>query len=296
MDSISVVIPTVGRRRSLRITLLNLCYQLERLKELSWELVVVDDTPSGTEEPFEFQSAIYNACAEFTVVPKIVQGPRTGRAAARNAGAAVGESDILLFIDEDIVVDANLLGACTILRTSEEFLHPTIYDFPMAQSWIERISALPSPEVVAYSSRLWNEERLVRGPLEIASERLASGELPRSLGWLASPAGTLAISRRAFVQTGGFDVNFGKDWGCEDLEFGYRLIQSGLSPKFGKCSVIHLTHPRDDRAAEHSRNLKRFQHIHPDRAVSALHVLLFEEGGIGSYTRKLNLPRNSDEE
>ena len=282
---VTVIVPTVGRRESLRVTLICL-RQACALVDIPCELVVVNDAGLGSAG----DDAVNLVVEQFSMpTAQVVAGPRAGRAAARNAGAVVGRGERLLFVDEDIVVGPSLLLACTAWDADKAFLHPSILDFPRAQRWIEEVSALAPADVITRSERLWQEERLVRGPLESAAEWLADGRLPLRLGWLASPAGALAISRRIFDELGGFNPTFGCDWGCEDLELGYRMVQAGVLPQLGECAVIHLTHPRRGRSDEHHRTLDLFRHLHTDPAIEALSALLGNGGNVAAYVRSLSL-------
>ena len=106
---------------------------------------------------------------------------------------------------------------------------------------------------------------------------------------MASPAGALAISRHVFDRLGGFNLAFGHDWGCEDLELGYRMLQAGFSPRLGECAVIHLTHPRRGRSDEHHRTLDLFRRLHPDQAIDALPALLGDGGNVAAFARSVSL-------
>ena len=69
------------------------------------------------------------------------------------------------------------------------------------------------------------------------------------------------ISRRDFLESGGFDENF-VSWGLEDSDFFVRLLRSGfvLVDSRYKTSVLHLFHPEPDKTME-SKNFRKFQSL-----------------------------------
>lgn len=97
---VSVIIPTYNRKSSLQIT-------LDLLKKQTWsheriEVIVVDDgsmddTPSIAVQAFPYKF-------------KYIRQENQGSAAARNRGAEESHGDILVFIDDDILLEPEYIA------------------------------------------------------------------------------------------------------------------------------------------------------------------------------------------
>ena len=106
MDSgltVSVIIPTYNRKSWLRETLKSLCGQTWPASHL--EVIVVDD---GSEDGTE---AIASEAFPFTL--RYIQQSNQGDAAARNTGARQSQSDVIVFLDDDVLVGPEYL-ACLV--------------------------------------------------------------------------------------------------------------------------------------------------------------------------------------
>jgi len=101
---ITVVVPTHQRRRLL-------ARMLEALLDQSvggerYQVVVVcDGCDDGSAE------AARNAARSGGPRLEVIEQPRSGAAAARNRGSAAGSAPGLLFLDDDMIVAHDLLGA-----------------------------------------------------------------------------------------------------------------------------------------------------------------------------------------
>src|SRR5262249_38969879 len=97
MDA-TVVIPTYNRREARRETLEGLVrrdYPQER-----WQVLVVDDgSTDGTGD------AVRNWAEGRSLSVEYLEQPNSGPAAARNRGAAAARGRVLIFIDNDILVE-----------------------------------------------------------------------------------------------------------------------------------------------------------------------------------------------
>ncbi|MFE1935444.1 glycosyltransferase family 2 protein [Streptomyces sp. NPDC059474] len=254
MNGLSVVIPTKDKPESLRATLACLLAD----GPPSAEIVLVNDGAAPMAVP-----------ADAPV--RVVEGPRQGRAAARNTGARAAIGSRLLFVDDDILTGPGFLSAHAAHGTGPGFVHGPLMEFPAARRWL----AAHGPDPVAAAAVLNGGERLVRNNLEAAVLAVAAGTVPARLGWLACVGANLSLSRAAFDQAGGFDEGFGTRWGCEDLELGVRLLAAGHRPTVDRAAPgVHLTHARPDRWEQHEATHQRFASLHDTTDVRALPLLL----------------------
>jgi GT2 family glycosyltransferase len=133
-----------------------------------------------------------------------VAGPRKGPAANRNNGAKNARGEWLLFTDDDCLPDAGWVRAVATLAAGGEV------------DVVEGCTVTPDK---------------VDNPFLQGVENLNGGSY-----WSCN----LAVRRAAFLDLGGFDEDFLEAAG-EDMEFGFRLRQRGLRPRF--CREALVRHP-----------------------------------------------------
>jgi peptidoglycan/xylan/chitin deacetylase (PgdA/CDA1 family)/GT2 family glycosyltransferase len=206
----SIVIPTYNRRAVLVETLTALA---RTVAPWPCELIVVDDGSSD-----DSAAAARNVPMPFPTT--VIEQPNAGAAAARNRGAAAAHGEFLLFLDDDMAADPQLLvehsaalraGADAVVGSVP--LHP---DSP--------------PTLLTHGVERWARQR---------HERLA-----RTAGQLTLPdllTGQLSVRRTAFTAVAGFDTRFtaGGTFGAEDTDFLYRLLNSGLRARFAPGAVSY---------------------------------------------------------
>jgi GT2 family glycosyltransferase len=167
------------------------------------EVVVVCDGPAP-------EAAAAARAFGFRVVERDVAA---GPAAARNAGAARAAGDLLLFVDADVAVHANLIGRVRDAM-ADRGVHAVVgcYD-----------AVPPEPNFLSQYKHL----------------------LQRFVHLHARPIGTTfwgacgAIRREAFEAVGGFDERFTTPC-VEDIDLGYRLVE--LSYRIRFVPTLEVTH------------------------------------------------------
>ncbi|MFM9705628.1 glycosyltransferase family 2 protein [Streptomyces galilaeus] len=281
----SVVIPTRDKADSLRLVLTCLARQVG---PRSHEIVVVDDGSTDTT------AGVVEAAAERLPV-RTVQGPRAGRAAARNAGAAAARGGLLLFLDDDILLPPTALAAHVTEHSAGEpaCVHGPVRELPGARRLLaaEPHELLPDPHAAAMSGRFG---RTVANALETLVTRMAEGELEPVAPWLTCIGANTSMPYGLWERSGGYDEAFGTTWGCEDLELGLRLWSSGAGMRLAPAAPgVHLTHERADRWEQHTVNLTRFTQKHPVPAVRALPELLGPSGNTRRYVEAVRILEES---
>lgn len=196
----SVVIPSHNRRGALEILLRALAAQ--SLPSGSFEVaVVLDGSGDGSDD-------LLRSWAENgPLALRWAYQPRAGQAAARNRGVAMTTAPVVLFLDDDVVPEPDLLmrhlghhgrgrrvavlGDCPVVRTRPR----SLYQLGL-WAW-------------------WEDTYHHRG---------LSG---RQSTYRDFCAGNVSLRREDFLAAGGFDVSF-RGYGGEDFELGYRLLRSGV--------------------------------------------------------------------
>jgi len=181
MPRVSVIIPTHNRPELLRQTLISVSSQT--FPDI--EIVVVDD---GSPDP----GAVKNVCAQFRGM-QFYRQEKEGRSAARNLGVAASSGELIAFIDDDDLWDADKLQ-----RQVEILQKNAQVDLVHCPVRIIDAAGRETGQTIAADHSNWR------------SGRVFSHAVRQCI--VKSPAPLLR--RRAFEMSGGFDValDHGEDW------------------------------------------------------------------------------------
>lgn len=236
----SIVIPTYQRREVVREA-------VRALGQLKYEgevvvIVVIDGSTDGTA------AALSKIALPFPMT--IVEQPNRGAADARNRGAALAQSDVILFLDDDMIADADLLEQHG--RLHREGVDAVIGDTPIHSS--------SPPGFLAESVARWITASRVRSPLS-----------PFDIF-----SGQLSVRRAVFQELGGFDtvLTSGAAFGNEDAELGVRLLAK-YDVRHNPAAIsrqVYVVSPREfmDRAGLAAAADVRFIRKHPGLASELL--------------------------
>lgn len=208
---VSVVIPTYNRKDSVTTAVRDL---LACRDVTPHEIVVVadgctDGTAGALRDAFPGEERL-----------RILEQPNQGGSAARNHGAAVATGDVLLFLDDDMRPDPQLLTAHCAVLAADPGVAAVLGHIPLAAE------TPVTPLTRGYAQ--WAQAR---------ADRLAAGDTDLELGDLL--AGQMAVRRTAYQAIGGFDEDFtrGGTFGGEDTDFLVRLAASGVRVVFSADAV-----------------------------------------------------------
>jgi GT2 family glycosyltransferase len=204
----SVIIPTFNRRDLVLRAVSTLLRQ--DFPAADYEIiVVVDGSADGTADALRL---LEPACRL-----RIIEQENRGPSAARNTGYRAAEADLLLFLDDDMLCDPQLLAA-----------HVTAHKTP--------------DRVVAFGSLFLSDDtppslaaecfRSEIGAFHLEQERRPGAEW-RITDCVFSNA---SLSRALLEDVGGFDETFRMR---EDLELGTRLFSGGVSPQYIANAVCY---------------------------------------------------------
>jgi len=204
-ETVSFVIPTHRRPDALRQT-------LERVTAVehphdALEVVVVDNAGEPATEQ------VVAALGAGPVPVRYEYAPAGGAAAARNRGAAVASGRLLIFCDDDIIVEPSHVRRQLELQR----LHPGCVgggDWELGEAVRAQWATTPFGRYRLALQRSWREQSV---GTRLDDHRL----VVRTLA-----ACNLAIERRRFLELGGFDERFPYA-GAEDAEFSARARSDG---------------------------------------------------------------------
>ena len=233
LPTVSVIIPTYNRKDMLRDTLHTLARQTYPTD--FFEVIVVDDgstdgTPEIAEEAFPFTLRYFRQSNQ-------------GATAARNLAARQSRADILVFLDDDILVEP-------------DYLAYLIDEHCTSQNVIVVGTVnIQCDEVTPFSQTL--------------DTSLASSQHSVELAFTDIYSNNMSIRRNAYFEVGMFhDLGFlGSSSWC-DVDLGYRAYRQGFN--FRRSDHARCTH-RDYFAG----NLDRYKNRARTSAVQV--VLLFQK-------------------
>jgi glycosyltransferase involved in cell wall biosynthesis len=161
-----------------------------------YEIIVVDDgSEDGTSEMVRSLTA---PCS----LRLITQG-HDGLSVGRNRGIKSAVGEYVLFIDDDIIADKNLI--------MEHMRFHEKYPRSVVKGWVNHTSDLDS----------------IKGP------RFTMADISTAFFWTSN----VSVAREHLMKVGLFDEDF-REYGWEDLELGLRLKSLGLVSRYNKKAVV----------------------------------------------------------
>jgi GT2 family glycosyltransferase len=243
---IAVVVPSHQRRELVLRLLASLAAQ--RLHPARFEVAVVcDGCSDGTASA---ALGYYGPMLARGLNLVVEEQPRSGAATARNAGVRRTTAPLVLFLDDDMIADPDLLARH--LRA-----HRT------------------SPGGIVLGAIPVHED----SPRSFLSVGLASWARRRDSrlrreAWVPPDdvlSGHVSVSRRVFELLGGFDTDFtpGGQFGGEDIDFGWRARLHDIPLRYLPQAVARQVYAKSFRApgAQHPEGAMadvRLAQRHPD--------------------------------
>ncbi|HQH26539.1 MAG TPA: glycosyltransferase family A protein, partial [Oligoflexia bacterium] len=175
-----------------------------------YELLVLDQTdPPSTEVMSYFDSLADSRVRYFTVRPPALT-------AVRNLGIKLSRAKLLLFLDDDVLLDAGYLQAA--------------------------VAAFSDPGVAALAGRIKNWAPGER-PLEFKFGGVITGtwNVAQDQDCTSVQGCGMAFRKSVLEEIGGFDVRL--LWYRDDTDIGMRVAKRGRIRYVAAMSLEHLVHP-----------------------------------------------------
>jgi GT2 family glycosyltransferase len=203
---VSVVMPTHNRLAQLRKALA--AFRTQTVDAAEFEVIVVSDGSTDGTDDFLCQADL-----PFHLVH--ASQANAGPAAARNRGARLAAGEILLFVDDDVIAQADLIEQH--VRTHQIHGDLVVVVGPMLTPQDYR----PGPFVRWEQAMLYKQyDALIRGDYEASYRQFYTGNA--------------SLQREFFLAEGGFDERFRR---AEDVELAYRLATSGAKFVFNESAI-----------------------------------------------------------
>lgn len=261
---ISVIIPTYNKLSRLKLTL----HALLRQRYPEYEIIIVDD---GSD--VETREYLHNLKDKNADVIRIISQINQGRARARNIGARHAKGDRLVFVDDDIIVDKDFVDKHAVDNDYichgriETLSYLKFFENPSTGSWYSELHGIPMHKsqlhnkcIKASDIDLLFEEKISANGKLSRSEKLISKVFQdkiKPLFWIGVTGANFSISSYTFKKIGGFDESYGKLWGYEDFDLGYRLLTDNQEICYSNAAKgYHIAHYRkNDEACNENAKL-----------------------------------------
>jgi glycosyltransferase involved in cell wall biosynthesis len=194
---VSVVIPTLNRAAMLATTIERI--ENQTVGRDAYEVLIVDNNSTDTT-----QAVLAQKAAAYPNLKGFIQTKR-GAAATRNVGIRAASGEIVLFIDDDILAEPDLV-----------------------ERHIQYHAENPGASIIGTVTSAWHDSsdpflRYLRDKGIFNPYSIACGK-PMDFSYYHT--GNVSSSRKQLCEVGGFDEQFFV-YGMEDIELGYRLEQKG---------------------------------------------------------------------
>jgi glucosyl-dolichyl phosphate glucuronosyltransferase len=215
---ITVILCTFNRSQSLAKALDSVVSSVLP-SSVAWEVLVVDNNSNDqTREVVEERITRHPGRLRYLFEPK------PGKSNALNAGIRSAQSDILAFIDDDVIVEPTWLQNLTTSLASDNWVGSGGRILPQ---WTSK-----PPDWLPV------EDRYGLAPLAMFDLGPEAGSLNEA------PFGTnMAFRKSAFEKFGGFRTDLGPRPGSEirneDTEFGQRLLNAGERLRYEPSAVVY---------------------------------------------------------
>ena len=282
MRRLSVVIPTLNRADMLSRVIDRI--QQQSVSRDNYEVLVIDNNSSDhTQTVLNQKAATYSNLRSFKQLKR-------GAAPTRNVGIREAVGDFVLFIDDDILAEPELLE-------SHLKYHHTHVNASIVGTVFSRWESSSDPFI------RYLRDRGIFNPYNITCNR------PMDFSYYHT--GNVSTSRKLLQDVGGFNEEF-HVYGMEDIELGYRLEKRGCRmvpgvlakasheyfPTYGqfveRCrqagfslgKLVELHPELRSRFTESGRRVRLLKHLHPGyRVLRSAFSPLFE-GLIGWEKRR----------
>ena len=263
---VTVVVPYYEAPDALALTLAGL--ERQTYPRDLFEVVVVDDGSDPPLDLAELDLAALDGTGASSLSLRVVHQEDLGfgLARARNSGACAAQGDVLVFLDCDMVPEADWLAAHARWHHAASDLLTLGFRHHVEVGGIAPADVRDRPSSLAALF----EGRPIQRPEWIERRMEATDDLASDADdvFRAVTGGNFAVSKAFFETAGMFDESF-TQWGSEDVEFGWRAYALGavLVPERaalcwhqGEGAVLS-----EDETISLAQQRDKLSHLIPDR-------------------------------
>ena len=263
----SVVIPTYNRADELSKTLETMTEQ--DVDPQGFEVIVADD---GSSDGSADVARSFAGRLQLKYFFQDDEGFRAG--AARNGGARLAAAPLLIFLDSGTLAGPGMVSGHLAAHAGSEERCAVMgycygYNAFAEEIWVpDSFDTLRPAEIV----RRYGDNPLFADVRSRDFARGGSDPMKWPIPWMYFFSGNCSVPAADFWAVGGFDEAF-RSWGVEDIELGYRLLNSGSTMALARDAwTIEMPKQRPVKRLIYSlmRNGRRFLAKYPEPYVEIL--------------------------
>lgn len=283
----SLIIPTYNKGSRLIVT-------LESLKKLKLsnmlEVIIVND---GSDDDTQYiLDKFYDAMKHSDKIRvQILKTENSGRSAARNRGIEIASGELIIFSDDDLILDSMFVLQHEEMHRKYQnaVIHGKINTLP----YLKFFKSPMSPELMdggqavgLLKDKVIKLDMFQNGVLEdYLKENARVSKFEKDIKelfdctcthdsffrWIGFTGGNVSVQKHFLEEAGQFDACMGKTWGCEDIELGYRLLRYGLNFYYCENAInYHMNHYRKDFLEIHNTSFQYFEKKYEDCSIHML--------------------------
>lgn len=287
----SIVMPTFNKRERLELTLESLKYQT--IKPESFEIIIVDDgSTDGTED------IVKGFAKNFDL--RYIKKNNEGRSSARNKGMKETRSELIIFCDDDLIVAPTFIEGHIKAHEQEKCVaHGIIYNLPYLKFFKDPSTGRAYDDLDGGELELVKQYCISKDKIKDITHIHKQSKIPliektlqsiflknlKEYQWLCCSGANMSCDKALLEAVGGFNTYFGKEWGAEDFELGYRLYKYGVKFMYlHNAHNYHMMHVRMNFKEALEASILKFYECHPEDHIYHLGKLLSGEiKDIGKY-------------
>ncbi|MGC5776385.1 glycosyltransferase family 2 protein [Paenibacillus pabuli] len=251
---VNVIIPVYGKPEVLNLTL----QALARQHFTDFSVYLIDQ---GGTIPIE---TVRNAFENRLDIHYIDAPANTTVSEKRNMAIRESSGDVVIFLDADTIVCTDYVNEHVAMQRAG---HEVVIGYIYGKKGIQREELLYTGEWALDPFLAWFDQEYGHIPDEREKyyKPVQDHLMQLSWPWAVFWSGNISVSRVALQQAGGFDRRF-TGWGIEDIEVGYRLVQSGYALTLSRAAwAVHVPHEVNEakRMREQTANARIFLRKYP---------------------------------
>lgn len=294
----SLIIPTYNKLSRLKLLMTSLKNQ--NCSTDCFEVIIIND--QSTDDTMQYLKSLKS---DFAL--HILEQKHSGRAETRNKGLMKAKNDVIIFVDDDLILSPDFITEhLKRHETGECVVHGRIANLPYLKFFadpsngifydglnVEVSKAAPMRQrciteediINDFNAKVVKMSRLT--PMEKMISKLLS-DYSGKADWIAFNGGNTSADQSLLLKIGGFDEKFGFNWGCEDLELGYRLFKENVRFIYSNEAVnYHIAHYRASFKEEHEKNSNYFYEKHNDEKILLFQAFVESKINVDDFLERL---------
>ena len=205
---------------------------------------------------------------------------KKGRAKARNLGIKKARGNVLIFTDDDLLLDKNFINKHLLHhdKLEKSIVLGKVFQI-YTSNFIKHFHFIKNiPESPKNFSKIFSKLKKDRSREDpyFKIARIPFKHKINNIPWIGFGTNNASLSKKALLKAGLFDESF-KGWGLDNIELGYRLYKNHFNFIYEKRACnYHIAHKKDllCQKKDFERNISHFIKLHPEEIINNFKLFL----------------------